>query len=121
MTKRREIYKCEVCGNVVEVLHEGFGTLVCCGKPMILMKERNEDPSLGEKHVPVIVGNKVKVGSISHPMTEEHYIEWIEGEDELKEICKVFLKPGEKPETDFSFEPSKARAYCNLHGLWSSE
>lgn len=119
MTERKQIYKCEVCGNIVEVLHSGEGVLVCCGKPMKLIEE-NKVEGAKEKHIPVIENNKVKVGSIEHPMEETHYIEWIEATDG-RENSKVFLKPGQKPIAEFSFEPIKARAYCNLHGLWVSE
>ena len=117
MTQKNEVYKCEVCGNIVEVLHEGAGTLVCCGKPMVLQKENTVDASL-EKHVPVIEGKKVKIGSVPHPMTEEHYIEWIEATSSSGEKCKKFLNPGDAPEIEFPFEPVSAREYCNLHGLW---
>jgi superoxide reductase len=117
MTKKLEIYKCEICGNIVEVLHEGGGELICCGHPMKLQKGNTIDAS-HEKHVPVIEGKKVKIGSIEHPMTKEHYIEWIEAKSERGEIAKVFLKPGEKPEAEFCFKPISAREYCNLHGLW---
>lgn len=120
MTKLKQIYKCEICGNIIEVLHEGAGTLVCCGKPMILQKENTVDASK-EKHVPVIEGNKVKVGSIEHPMIPEHYIEWIEATSKTGEVCKKFLKPGEKPEAEFPFKPVSAREYCNLHWLWKGK
>ncbi|MFC1682487.1 desulfoferrodoxin [Nanoarchaeota archaeon] len=116
MTTLNQIYKCEICGNIVEVVHAGGGELVCCGQQMVLQKENTVDASL-EKHVPVIEGNKVKVGSVEHPMTEEHYIEWIEASDG-KTRAKVFLKPEDKPEAEFCFEPVSARAYCNLHGVW---
>jgi superoxide reductase len=119
MTKKGEVYKCEICGNIVEVLHTGEGELVCCGQPMNLQEEHAEDPEKGEKHIPVIEGNFVKVGSVPHPMTNEHSIEWIEATDG-KETTKVFLKPGEEPKAEFSFEPTAARAYCNLHGLWAT-
>lgn len=125
MTKKREIYKCEVCGNIVEVVHDGVGTLVCCGQPMKLMEEKNKDVG-SEKHVPVIEENEegvnVKVGSVPHPMTEEHHIEWIEISTERGE-SKKFLKPGESPETNFPVKNKKvkSRGYCNLHGLWKSK
>ncbi|MAG79136.1 desulfoferrodoxin [Candidatus Pacearchaeota archaeon] len=119
MTEHRQIYKCEVCGNIIEVLHPAGGTLVCCNQNMKLLEENSSDAAT-EKHVPVIVENKVKVGSVEHPMEESHYIEWIEATDG-KNISKVFLKPGEKPEAEFSFDITSARAYCNLHGLWKSE
>ena len=117
MAKKGEIYKCEICGNIAEILHEAAPYLYCCGQPMKKQEEQINDPEKGEKHLPVIEGNLVKVGSISHPMTGEHYIEWIEATDG-KEVTKVFLKPEEEPKAKFSFKPTFARAYCNLHGLW---
>lgn len=103
MTQKLEIYKCEICGNVVEVLHAGDGQLVCCGQPMKLMKENTVDASR-EKHVPVIEktadGVKVKVGSVPHPMEEKHYIEWVEIIADGK-AYRQFLKPGDKPEATF--------------------
>jgi superoxide reductase len=120
MTEQKEIYKCEICGNIIEVLHKGAGELVCCSHPMKLMKENTIDAST-EKHVPVIEENMVKIGSIPHPMEEAHYIEWIEATGENNEYAKVFLKPGDKPEARFCFKPLSAREYCNLHGLWKSE
>ena len=124
MTELRQIYKCNVCGNIVEVLHTGVGKLVCCGQPMELQKEKTEDVGQ-EKHVPVIEktesGVKVKVGSVSHPMEEKHYIEWIEVIANGKSYRK-FLKPGDKPEAEFMVKADKIRAreYCNIHGLWKS-
>jgi len=125
MTKRLQIYKCEVCGNMVEIIHEGAGELVCCDQPMKLMEENTTDAAL-EKHVPVIEktenGIKVKVGSVPHPMQEEHYIEWIELIADGR-AYRQFLSPGEEPEAVFSIEGQSitAREYCNLHGLWKSE
>jgi len=120
MTKRGQIWKCNICGNIVEVLHEGADSLVCCGQPMNLMKENADDSASKEKHVPVIKGKKVLVGSVAHPMEEKHYIEWIEATGETEEIDKIFLKPGDKPEAEFKFKVVSARAYCNLHGLWKN-
>ncbi|MFH1358628.1 MAG: desulfoferrodoxin [archaeon] len=124
MTEKNQIYKCEVCGNIVEVLHEGGGELVCCNQPMKLQKENTVDAAT-EKHVPVLeeVGEdrfNIKIGEIPHPMTKEHYIEWIEAIGENNEHCKIFLKPGDKPEAEFCFKVKKARTYCNLHGLWEN-
>jgi len=125
MTKLRQIYRCNVCGNIIEVLHAGVGTLVCCGQPMELLTEKTEDAGL-EKHVPVIekteTGYLVKVGSIPHPMEEKHYIEWIELVTDGKS-CRKFLKPDEKPEALFEVKAEKvwAREYCNIHGLWKSK
>ncbi len=124
MTQKLQIYKCEICGNIVEVLHEGAGQLVCCGQPMRLFTENTVDAAL-EKHVPVIEkledGFKVKVGSIPHPMEEKHYIEWIELITDEK-IYRVFLSPGQNPEAEFKISANQvsAREYCNLHGLWKA-
>ena len=124
MAELREIYKCAICGNIVEVLHAGDGELVCCGQPMNLMKENTVDASK-EKHVPVIeqtaTGIKVKVGSVPHPMEEKHYIEWIQVIMDGTAYRK-FLKPGDKPEAEFFIKAKKitAREYCNIHGLWTS-
>jgi len=125
MTEQKQIYKCNICGNIVEVLRAGAGELVCCGQPMELLKEKTEDQSF-EKHVPVIektlTNIKVKIGSIPHPMEESHYIEWIEA-IVGKKAYRAFLKPGDKPEADFEIkteEKIKAREYCNIHGLWIS-
>ncbi|HCX88980.1 MAG: desulfoferrodoxin [Deltaproteobacteria bacterium CG12_big_fil_rev_8_21_14_0_65_43_10] len=124
MTKRLEIYKCEICGNIVEMLHEGKGELVCCGQPMKLYVENTTDAAR-EKHVPVIEktqnGFKVKIGSVPHPMEEKHFIEWIEVIADGK-TYRQFLKPGEPPEAVFCIDAEKitAREYCNLHGLWKA-
>jgi superoxide reductase len=121
-TKRLQVYKCEVCGNMVEVVHEGAGALVCCGKTMRLFEENTVDASK-EKHVPVIEkidgGYRVKVGSVPHPMEEKHYIEWIELVADGR-AYREFLKPGQQPEAVFKIDASQvsAREYCNLHGLW---
>jgi superoxide reductase len=122
MTKLHEIYKCNICGNIVEVLHAGMGELVCCGQPMELLKEKKEDEGL-EKHVPVIEetdsGIIIEVGSVAHPMEENHYIEWIEVIAN-GEVYRKFLKPGDEPKAEFEIEAENiiARAYCNIHGLW---
>ena len=124
MTERLQVYKCEVCGNIVEVIHEGKGELVCCKEPMKLFVENTVDAAK-EKHVPVVEkteeGVKVKVGSVSHPMEEKHYIEWIEVIADGK-AYRQFLKPGETPEAVFDIDAEQvtAREYCNLHGLWKA-
>ena len=124
MTKRLQVYKCEICGNIVEVLHEGKGELVCCGQPMKLFIENTVDAAK-EKHVPVVEktakGSKVKVGSVAHPMEEKHYIEWIEIIADGK-AYREFLKPGDAPEATFDIDAQAvtAREYCNLHGLWKA-
>ncbi|TFG90599.1 MAG: desulfoferrodoxin [Syntrophobacterales bacterium] len=122
MPERHQIYKCEVCGNIVEVVHGGKGELVCCGKPMKLFREGAVDAAL-EKHVPVIEkiegGFRVTVGEVPHPMEEKHYIEWIEATAGEK-VYKRFLKPGDLPEAEFCIDADQitAREYCNIHGLW---
>ncbi len=122
MTQLKQIYKCKVCGNIVEVLHTGVGQLVCCGQPMELMVEKNKEEGL-EKHLPVIektaTGVKVKVGSVPHPMEAAHFIEWIEIIFNGK-VDRKFLSPGDVPEAKFNVQASdmQARAYCNIHGLW---
>ncbi|MBT4824106.1 desulfoferrodoxin [Candidatus Woesearchaeota archaeon] len=127
MTKQNEVYKCEICGNIVEVIHQGVGELVCCGQAMKLMQENTEDASQ-EKHVPIVErdGNnvKVKVGSVAHPMETEHYIEWIEIKMvDAGRIAKRYLKPGDNPEVEFHTREGaiEIRAYCNLHGLWKAK
>ncbi|MFH1914890.1 MAG: desulfoferrodoxin [Pseudomonadota bacterium] len=125
--KLGEVYKCNVCGNIVMAIHEGEGDLVCCGEDMNLMKENTVDAST-EKHVPVWTrdGDKitVKVGSVAHPMEEKHYIEWIEvmvGDTVLTKL----LKPGQAPEAEFCIcgltGDVKVREYCNIHGLWAAK
>jgi superoxide reductase len=124
MTERLQVYKCEVCGNIVEVLHEGQGELVCCGEPMKLLVEGAIDAAK-EKHVPVIEkisgGFKVMVGSAPHPMEGKHFIEWIEIIADGK-AYRQFLKPGEAPEATFHIDAEQvtAREHCNVHGLWKS-
>jgi len=130
MTQLKQIYKCLICGNIVEVLHIGAGELVCCGQPMELMVSKNKEEGI-EKHLPVIEdlppnmcqvkdGCKIKIGLQEHPMTEDHYIEWIEIITADGKSGKKFLKPGDKPESNFYTRMNiiGARAYCNIHGLW---
>ena len=131
MTEKRQVYKCDVCGNIVEVLETGDGELVCCNLPMQLQQARTEDASK-EKHVPYIEkvegGYKVRIGqNAAHPMEEKHYIQWIElqvGEC----ACRQFLQPGDAPEACFcvdseccSGDSVSAREYCNVHGLWKAD
>jgi superoxide reductase len=125
MTKLNEIYRCNVCGNIVQMIHEGIGTLVCCGQPMELLKEQIKELGF-EKHVPVIEktsdGVKVKVGAVPHPMEAKHYIEWIEIVADGK-VYRKFLKPGDVPEAEFCISAKKitAREYCSVHRLWKSK
>ncbi|MFC1727030.1 desulfoferrodoxin [Patescibacteria group bacterium] len=132
MIEIKQIYKCNICGNVVEVLHDGVGSLICCNQPMVLLKEKTEDEGQ-EKHLPVIERKenkaKVKVSSTPHPMEEKHYIQWIELSVNDQRI-RQYLTPKNKPETEFEIQSDlpkgtqirlEARQYCNLHGLWKSK
>ena len=124
MAARMEVYRCNHCGNIVEVLHGGGGKLICCGEEMELLKENTVDAAK-EKHVPVVEkidgGYKVTVGSVAHPMNDDHYIEWIElvaGD----QVQRVHLSPGQKPEATFVTDADDvyAREYCTLHGFWKN-
>ena len=124
MAKKLGIYKCAVCGNIVEVLHGGVGELVCCNEPMKLIEENTVDAA-HEKHVPVIEktdnGYRIRVGSVAHPMQDEHYIEWIAlCADGI--IHRQYLNPGDEPVADYCIDTDivTAHAYCNIHGLWKS-
>ena len=122
MTENRQVYKCEICGNIVEMLHAGVGTMVCCGQPMTL-QEPNTVDAAKEKHVPVIEkisgGVLVYIGSVEHPMLDNHYIQWIDIHTKDK-VYRKFLNPGEKPEAEFLLDEEVLYAceHCNLHGLW---
>jgi superoxide reductase len=124
MAERFQVFKCEVCGHIVEILHKGKGELVCCNKPMKILEEGVVDAAL-EKHVPVVEktagGVKVKVGSVAHPMEDSHYIEWVEIIADGA-VYRQFLSPGDAPEATFCIDAEEivAREYCNLHGLWKS-
>jgi len=124
MTKLNEVYKCSLCGNIVEILHPGAGALVCCNERMAVLTENTVDASK-EKHVPVIeIGASsitVKVGSVTHPMEAAHFIEWIELIADGK-VYRQQLQPGQAPEAVFPVIASQvtAREYCNLHGLWAA-
>ena len=122
MTELNQIFKCNVCGNIVETVHAGKGQLVCCGQPMELKIANDQDASL-EKHVPVVEvtdnGIKVSVGSTLHPMEDKHYIEWVEVNADGR-IYRKFLNPGDEPTAEFCLAADnvEVRAYCNIHGLW---
>jgi superoxide reductase len=125
MAEKLQIYKCEICGNIVEVLHGGKGQLVCCGKPMQLLEVKETEEG-NEKHLPVIervdAGINVKVGSIAHPMEEKHHIEWIEVITKDDRAYKKFLKTGDTPAAEFGIryeEVNSVREHCNIHGLWA--
>ena len=125
MTENRQVYKCEICGNIVEMLHTGVGTMVCCGQPMTL-QELNTVDAAKEKHVPVIEkisgGVLVKVGSVEHPMLDNHFIEWIEIHTNDK-LYRKHLKPGEKPQAEFLLDEDVlfVREFCSIHGLWKAD
>jgi superoxide reductase len=124
MAQQHEVHKCDMCGNIIEVLHGGGGELVCCGQPMNVMVENTVDAAK-EKHVPVVEktaqGIKVAVGSTAHPMEEKHYIEWIEVLADGKSF-KQFLKPGDAPSAEFCVQAENivVREYCNIHGRWKA-
>ena len=124
MTERLEVYRCQLCGNIVHVVHAGAGQLVCCGQPMTHLDEQTADAST-EKHVPVITavdgGTKVTVGSVPHPMAEDHFIQWIELIQDSK-VYRQHLEPGAAPEAFFPVtgDNLSAREYCNLHGHWKA-
>jgi len=127
MTKLGEMYKCEICGNLVSVVESGQGELVCCGQPMKLLEEHTERQEGKEKHVPVIEttegGIKVEVGSVPHPMEESHHIELIQLIKDGNIVIGKRLRPGDKPEAEFCLADAdglKARILCNVHGLWVS-
>lgn len=124
MLERNELLACQVCGDIIEVLHVGAGELMCCGESMKVLEPKTEDEGK-EKHVPVIEktdsGVKVKVSSVPHPMEKTHFIEWIELiADGL--VYRKFLEPGDPPEVEFSINADtiKAREHCNIHGLWQA-
>jgi len=126
MAAKIEVYKCMVCGNIVEVVHGGDGEMTCCGQPMKKLIAKNAAEEGKEKHVPVIEktagGIKVKVGSVAHPMEANHYIEWIEVLADGK-AYRQFLEPGQVPEAEFAIDAEgvSAREHCSIHGLWKGE
>ena len=124
MTQRTELYKCRVCQNVVEVVREGIGELVCCNEPMLHLTENTEETAAKEKHVPVFEDNKIKVGSLPHPMTEEHHIQFIEAiSPDRKYIIRKYLAANEEASMDINYDYGKdsfiMREWCNLHGVWT--
>lgn len=127
MAQHSKIYKCEECGDMIEVIKEGCGNYTCHGQPMMLLVENTTDAAR-EKHVPVIEktasGYKVKIGSVAHPMEEKHFIEWVELSDSEGRVYRKQLRPGDAPEAEFLMPASSsvtAREHCNIHGLWKGE
>lgn len=117
-------FKCQVCGNMVEMIKKGGGQLVCCGQPMLELKANTTDAAV-EKHVPAVTKADgkiiVQVGTVTHPMTPEHYIEWIALVSD-SETVRITLKPTDEPKAVFEYvENAEVYAYCNLHGLWKTE
>lgn len=129
MTQRLELYRCEICGNLVEVIIEGNGELVCCGQPMILLQGNSTDVAGLEKHVPVFEvkedgGEEVRVGSVLHPMNDDHYIMFIETiSEDRNHVYLEYLHPGQEPKMLLEKKIGKtlAREFCNIHGLWEGE
>ncbi len=126
MLEKLQVYKCDICGNIVEVLNVGGGTLSCCGKPMTLLTENTVDAAV-EKHIPVAEEKDgelhIQVGSVEHPMLQEHFIQWIEVITKDGQVLRKHLNAGEKPVATFKVkgDVERVREYCNLHGLWSNK
>lgn len=123
MAAKLDIYKCNICGNIVEVVHGGDGELVCCGQPMLKLLAKTSEQEGKEKHVPVVERDgdsiRVKVGSVPHPMEEKHHIEWVELVADGK-TYREFFEPGKPAEAVFNVQAERiaVREYCNVHGLW---
>ena len=126
MPKLMEIYHCSICGNIIEVVHAGYGQLVCCSQPMTQMVEHSRDDEHKEKHVPILIKEEhkrmIKVGDVPHPMDDNHYIMFIEAiSHDNVWLKRKYLKPGDEPSLIFSSDGDKmiTRELCNIHGLWS--
>lgn len=122
-----KFWRCNHCGNFFYTVHDGGVTPVCCGEPMELVQADSTDAAL-EKHVPQVTreGDRlfVQIGSVEHPMLDEHYIEWAAVADPEGNVAFKYLKPGQKPQLTFDvegIEHGTVYEYCNLHGLWKSE
>ena len=128
MTERLEMYRCEICGNLVQVILAGGGELVCCGQPMTLLKPNTIEDAALEKHIPVYIqrenGVEIQVGSVLHPMNDDHYIMFIESISEDRNRMKLqYLHPGQEAKMllEQKIGKEKALEFCNLHGLWEGE
>jgi superoxide reductase len=124
--RKLKVFRCAICGNIVTLLHEGGGELVCCGQPMNLLTAGENDTAAKEKHVPVfsVIGDSVTVdvGNVPHPMTEEHYIQFVILVTDTG-VFTEFLQPGQAPKAFFTVpegETFEVFEYCNLHGLWKA-
>ena len=128
MAEKLNLYRCNICGNIVEVVIDGAGSLICCGEDMELLKSKSSDGAY-EKHVPIVehIGSShvVKVGSVPHPMTEDHYIQFIEAmSKDGRYVKRKYLHPNEEPEMVIKClekDDFKTREYCNIHGLYKGE
>lgn len=128
MTTKLQFYKCDICGNIAQILHAGEGEIVCCGQVMRLLETKNEE-QMAEKHIPVFLKDEcetefIQVGSVLHPMVHEHYIEFIETVSEDNTCVHIkFLHPAEEPKMILNKPENvnKAYEYCNIHGLWEGE
>lgn len=123
MTEKLKLYRCEICGNIVQIMHEGADALVCCGEPMKKLIPHGIEEEKKEKHVPVFLNeNEIQVGSEPHPMTQEHHIEFIQTvSDDKKHVYTKFLDINEFPKLKINNPYSNAQEYCNIHGLWSNK
>ena len=127
--ERYELYRCDICGNMVEIRISGGGELVCCGKPMKKLEPKYHEEAVMEKHVPVIIkhddkNGEIRVGEILHPMTDEHYIMFIQAISEDKKYSGLkYLNPNEEPKMLLDNLEHKiyAREFCNIHGLWEGK
>lgn len=127
MARDFKVFRCPHCGNIVTVMNYGGGTLVCCGDPMILVVAGEQETASKEKHVPVVAVVdsmiEVTVGSVPHPMTPEHYIQWISIVTDSS-VYTQYLKASDAPKASFALPAGTADyevyAYCNIHGLWKA-
>lgn len=122
-TEKLQIYKCEICGNLVQVIEPSFGELVCCNQPMKLQSVQHDKTEIGEKHAPVIEikENEKYVTVKSHPMVKEHYIQFIEVyKKDKSEMHLKYFNPDDTAELDINCMPEDVEAteFCNIHGLW---
>ncbi|SMB78794.1 superoxide reductase [Desulfonispora thiosulfatigenes DSM 11270] len=124
MKSKVSFFRCEICGNIVELIKNGGGELVCCGQPMVKL-EANTTEAAYEKHIPVVTKKDnqihVDVSSVPHPMTEAHFIEWVVvvTDDTVERIA---LSPNDEPKiVTCDKDDVEVYAYCNLHGLWKAD
>lgn len=129
MTEKLNLYQCEVCKTIIQVLVEGKGELVCCDKPMKHLSPNTEENVKLEYHLPIVLKvddeEFIQVGKEPHPMTEEHYIQIIQTISECgKKVFTRLLEPNSEPKIKVEFDnfgDYKINEYCNIHGLWESK